>query len=174
MNKDFNEFVNKLLKDLQGLKVVRNYKKGKIIVYDFMIKIEFGINSSPLTNCKICGQFKECDYKKCKHIYAVITHQNGYNLGYNLKDIYYLWKNNNFSKLCITESNSNHSNLNTNYNFDYTPDECIFCLQKIKFNENGMFISQCLNCGICYHDKCHRRYDKQECINCKEQKFKEM
>lgn len=172
MNKDFNEFINKLLKDLQTLKVVRNYKKRKIIVYDYLLKIEFDINL-PLLNCKICGQFRECDYKKCKHIYAVIINKNGFNLGYNLKDLYYLWKNNNFEKLRLEDNNIN-TNCNTNYKFDYTPDECIFCLQLINLNDNGMFISQCLNCGICYHDKCHRRYDKQECINCKKQKFAEM
>ena len=47
-----------------------------VIVYDFMLKIDFDIKSS-LLNCKVCGEFKECDYRKCKHIYALIIKQNG-------------------------------------------------------------------------------------------------
>ena len=94
-------------------------------------------------------------------------------MGYNIKDLYYLWKNDNYSKLKIDKNIHVNSN-DSNYSFDYSPDECIFCLQPINYNESDKYVSQCLNCGICYHDKCHRRYDKNECINCKEEKFKEM
>ena len=27
--------------------------------------------------------------------------------------------------------------------------------------------NQCLNCGNCYHNKCLRQFQKNDCINCK-------
>ena len=51
--------------------------------------------------------------------------------------------------------------------FDYSSEECGFCLDNIDYNKYKLY-NQCLNCGSCYHNKCLKQFQKNICINCKE------
>ena len=74
--------------------------------------------------------------------------------------MFFLWKNNNYE------------NLLDNNKYDYTSEECAFCLERIDYFDKSENISlkncQCLNCGNCFHQKCIRHYNKPTCLNCKE------
>jgi len=119
--------------------------KNKTFLHDGIFKITF----DNFTNCTICGKFNICKYTKCKHIYAILI--KDYKL--SLYDLFFLWKNNNYDKLLNGET------------FDYSYEDCSFCLDQINYDKNKSY-TQCLNCGCCYHIKCLRQYDKIICINC--------
>ena len=127
---------------------ISKIKKNKIFIKDGIFTLTFDLNN--LFECSFCGKFKKCDYKKCKHIYFIFT--NYYKLDFD--DLFILWKNNNYDKLI------------ENKPFDYSNEECGFCLDSIFYDKFKSY-DQCLNCGSCYHIKCLKQYQNYECINCK-------
>lgn len=143
MSDIFYKFYLNMLENIKFIHIKKG--KNKLFLQDGLFKIKF----DNLTNCTTCGKFTQCEYTKCKHIYAILIKE--YKL--NFHDLFFLWKNNNFH------------NLIENKEFDYTPEDCNFCLEQIDYTKNRTY-TQCLKCGCCYHIKCLRQYDKIVCINC--------
>ncbi len=143
MSDIFYKYYNDILNDIKFITIKKNNKKT--FLQDGILKIKF----DDLINCTTCGKFTECEYTKCKHIYTILI--KDYKL--NFYDLFFLWKNNNYDKL-----------LNNNQ-FDYSFEDCNFCLDQINYEKNKSY-TQCLECGCCYHIKCLRQYDKFNCINC--------
>ena len=156
MSQNFYKYYNDILDKSKHLSLLNNRKKNKIIIQDGILKIDFNLkHRKSLLKCKVCGEWNECDYQKCKHIYYILI--NHFKLDF--VDLFFIWKNNNYNKIFFNEK------------FDYNSEDCMFCLQKINYFDNQGNINfnnyQCLNCGICSHNKCERHYDKKTCINCK-------
>jgi hypothetical protein len=148
MSDIFYKYYSNLKNDFKKF-IILKVKKNNIFIKDGILNIKFNLND--LTKCSFCGNYKECDYRKCKHIYFILTRH--YNLDFY--DCFFVWKNNNYDKLINNE------------NFDYSGEECGFCLDDINY-DNYKIYNQCLNCGSCYHNKCFKQFQKSNCINCKE------
>jgi hypothetical protein len=147
MSDIFYRYYLNLKNDFKNIMITK-IKKNKIFIKDGIFIINYDLND--LMKCSFCGNFNECDYRKCKHIYFILT--SHYKLDFY--DLFFLWKNNNYKKLLKTEK------------FDYTNEECGFCLDTIIYDKYKLY-NQCLNCGNCYHNKCLRQFQKNDCINCK-------
>ena len=147
MSDIFYRYYTNLKNDFKRMTITK-IKKNSIFIRDGILTIKFDLKD--LSNCTFCGSFNECDYRKCKHIYFILV--NHYKLDFY--DLFFIWKNNNYKKLFNKEK------------FDYSNEECGFCLDDIDYDKYKLY-NQCLNCSSCYHYKCLRQFQKNDCINCK-------
>ena len=111
MSQNFFKYYNDILDNSKYLSILYNKKKNKIVVQDGILKIDFNLDDQKsLVKCKVCKEWKECDYKKCKHIYYILT--NHFKLDF--VDLFFLRKNNNYNKIFLNEK------------LNYDSEDCIF------------------------------------------------
>ena len=124
MSDIFYRYYINLKNDFNKITITK-MKKNKIFIKDGFLILNYDLND--LTKCSLCGSFNECDYRKCKHIYFILS--NYHNLDFY--DIFYIWKN------------DNYKNLLNNKKFDYKLEECGFCLDTIYYDKYKLY-NQCL------------------------------
>ncbi len=140
--KSFINYYNSIISKINNVQLTKS--KKSIILKDGFFTVK--INLDDINNCKLCGRFKHCDYKKCYHIYAILIKY--FNLDFN--SLLFIWKRDNYSKLLKNEQ------------LNYLNDECCICLCMVDVSNNIL----CLNCGSVYHNKCFNSLKDKRCLNC--------
>jgi hypothetical protein len=148
MSYQFYNYFNSIKKPLNVIKI----NKKKHIYYLKEGIINFSVKLKQL-DCQLCSKKKECDLKKCNHIYQL------FNEYYNIDEylLQFLFINDNYKKALKNEE----------LNIDEKDLECPICLENTEIikRPNNKIIN-CLNCNKFYHNKCLNKTNKNICYIC--------
>ena len=148
MSYQFYEYYNSIKKPLNIIKI--NKKKHIYFLKEGIIN--FSVKLKQL-DCQLCSKKKECDLKKCNHIYQL------FNQYYNINEylLQFLFINDNYKKALKNEE----------LIIEEKDLECPICLENTEIiNKPDNKIINCLNCNKFYHRKCLNKTNKKICYIC--------
>lgn len=157
MSNQLITYLNSIYSKMDTLKHIPNKKKLKKHNYtlkDGIIQMSVRFNNAGVY-CIMCENPKNCDLKKCYHVYYILINI----LKLNIDQLTLLWRDNNWKNFIIDINKANN---------DYTKEECGICLENIENNQQIIFskLFQCLDCGCFSHIKCLSQAKDKHCLFC--------
>ncbi|VVU95471.1 hypothetical protein CPAV1605_1222 [seawater metagenome] len=158
MSDQFYSYLNTIYPKFNNLSLVtsrkKKSKKHHYIIKDGIIQMTVKFESGGI-NCMLCKNPKQCNLKKCHHVYYIFLKV----LNFNIHQLGLLWKDNNWNDFYYKDIKPK----------DYSQEECGICLEEIEEKKgyiNFEKIYQCLDCGCFIHKKCLNKAKEKHCLFC--------